>query len=435
MAAPSVGVVSKQQWDEALTKVLDLSTVTIERNAELEARVAELEVELAVWKQAQSSAVDMISRDKEAHKAQVAALNRQINSMGMLKNPLILCVIDGDTNVFSPALLKQGMQGGRQAAQDLTKGIAEFLSQEEVQIFGRLSFWVTIYFNKRGLVNMLRDEGICGPDQLEAFMTGLSQASPRFLLVDVGPGKDGSDVKIREYLQTYVALPETMRVFFGCGLDGNYKSVLLDLEKDELLGKVVLLQGSTGLPEELRQLPVPIMQADNLFMSQPPAYIHRRPGSIPLVGLNQNITTQGGLISPQSETHVTAASTSVATTVSARPGPTVNGTKPIDPMRPLHKQVPPPCNEHYLMSCSKGANCKYSHDWYLTPEQLDTLAKNAKKAPCNYLKNGIECPHGDRCCWGHVCPSGARCFHLSKGKCWFKGDGMHPVMGPTELVI
>jgi len=435
MAAPSVGVVSKQQWDEALTKVLDLSTTTIERNGELEARVTELEVELAVWKQAHSSVMDMMERDKKAHNARVATLNRQIASLGLLKDPLILCVIDGDMNIFSPTLLAQGMQGGRQAAQELTKSIAEFLSQEEVQVFGRLSFWVTIYFNKRGLVNMLREEGICGPEQLEAFMSGLSQASPRFLLVDVGPGKDGSDVKIREYLQTYVALPQTMRVFFGSGSDGNYKSVLLDLEKDELLGKVVLLHGSNGLPEELRQLSVSNMQTETLFMAQPPAYVHRRPGSIPLAGLNQNITTQGGLISPQSETHVTAASTSVGPGTNTRVGSNTNGAKPIDPTKPLHKQFPPPCNEHYLMSCSKGANCKYSHDWYLSPEQLETLSKNAKKAPCNYLKNGIECPHGDRCCWGHVCPSGARCFHLSKGKCWFKGDGMHPVMGPAELVI
>lgn len=27
---------------------------------------------------------------------------------------------------------------------------------------------------------------------------------------------------------------------------------------------------------------------------------------------------------------------------------------------------------------------------------------------------------------GHVCPSGARCFHLSKGKCWFKGGQSMP---------
>jgi len=32
--------------------------------------------------------------------------------------------------------------------------------------------------------------------------------------------------------------------------------------------------------------------------------------------------------------------------------------------------------------------CKYSHDYVLTPDQLATLASNAKKAPCNFLKNG-----------------------------------------------
>jgi hypothetical protein len=112
-----------------------------------------------------------------------------------------------------------------------------------------------------------------------------------------------------------------------------------------------------------------------------------------------------------------------------------------------HTEDPPPCNEHYLMSCSKGvstvtnershcqsliffssrmqASCKYSHDYMLTQEQLATLAGNAKKAPCNWLKNGLQCPYGDRCCWGHTCPSGAKCFHLSKGKCWFKG-GQYP---------
>lgn len=100
----------------------------------------------------------------------------------------------------------------------------------------------------------------------------------------------------------------------------------------------MLLQGSNALPEELRQLPVSIMQADTLFMSQPPAYVHRRPGSIPLAGLNQNITTQGGLISPQSETHITAASTSTstATAVPTRSGPAVNGSRPIDPMKVSH---------------------------------------------------------------------------------------------------
>ena len=63
----------------------DLSTTTIERNAELEARVTELEMELAVWKQAHNNAVEMVNRDKDAHNARVAALNKQMNSLGIVK--------------------------------------------------------------------------------------------------------------------------------------------------------------------------------------------------------------------------------------------------------------------------------------------------------------------------------------------------------------
>jgi len=37
---------------------------------------------------------------------------------------------------------------------------------------------------------------------------------------------------------------------------------------------------------------------------------------------------------------------------------------------------------------SSQPSCKYSHDWFLSQEQLVTLAKNAKKAPCNFYKNG-----------------------------------------------
>lgn len=419
MASPSAGDTTKQLWDEALTRVLDLSTATLKRNSELEARVTELELELSVWKQAHSGIVEMAERDKKAHNAQVATLNRQISSIGFLKDqhPLILCVIDGDANIFHPSLLVQGQQGGRQAAQELTKAIAEYLSQEEAQVFGRLSFWVTVYYNRRGLLSALQNESICNGEQFEGFLSGLSQASPRFHLVDVGPGRDGTDVKIKEYLQTYTRLPQTLRVFFADGHDGTYTSTLMALEKEELLGKVILLHGGNVPPETLQQLPVHIMPVDGLFMLHAPSYVQRRPGPIPLTGLKHNVTTHGGLISPESETYSTIATARKA-----------NGTKPIDSTKPLHKQIPPPCNEHYLMTCSKGANCKYSHEWYLSPEQLDILSKNAKKAPCNYLKNGIECPYGDRCCWGHICPSGVRCFHLSKGKCWFKGDGMHPIL-------
>lgn len=68
-----------------LTIALDLSTVTVKRNTDLETRVAELELELSVWKQAHASVVESAERDKKAHNVQVSTLNRQISSLDTIK--------------------------------------------------------------------------------------------------------------------------------------------------------------------------------------------------------------------------------------------------------------------------------------------------------------------------------------------------------------
>ncbi|KAI0693810.1 hypothetical protein BC835DRAFT_1352270 [Cytidiella melzeri] len=424
MALPSTAEANKQLWDEALTRLLDLSTSTVKHNADLESRVNELELELSVWKQAHASVLEAADFAKKAHKAQVSTLNRQISSLESIKgqNPLILCVVDGEANIFNRSLLALGQQGGTQAAQDMTQGIAEFLSQEDVQVFGRLSFWISVFINKRAILDTVLANGFCTAEQLDGFLTGFSQASPRFQIIEVGSASDAVNSKIKEYLHNFTRFPQTLRVFFAGGRGNPYSSTLSSLGQEELLGKLVLLQGSAEPSAELHQLALPSIRVEGLFASDlSPGVIRRSgliaPGPLPLPAPSTSVTTNGGLISPQSETylHLAGSPRGVGTAV-----------RPIDPTKPLHKQSPPPCNEHYLMSCSKGPGCKYSHDWALSAEQLDILAKNAKKAPCNYLKNGLECPHGDRCCWGHVCPGGARCFHLSKGKCWFKGDGMHP---------
>jgi hypothetical protein len=91
-----------------------------------------------------------------------------------------------------------GQQGGRQAAQQITKGIAEYLSNEDIHVFGRgLSFWVTVYFNKLGLLNTLVGHDKCTVEEFESFCVGFTQASPRFLLIDVGHGTDGVNSKMR----------------------------------------------------------------------------------------------------------------------------------------------------------------------------------------------------------------------------------------------
>lgn len=117
----------------------------------------------------------------------------------------------------------QGQHGGRTAAQHFTKAIAAYLSNEDVQIFGRLSFWVNIYFNKLDLVERTVGNNLCTHEQLEAFLAvcsldlmvgfdaiifkGFSQSSPRFLLVDVGYGREAVDSKIKGIIRPPPRVP------------------------------------------------------------------------------------------------------------------------------------------------------------------------------------------------------------------------------------
>ncbi|KAJ3909282.1 hypothetical protein F5879DRAFT_934154 [Lentinula edodes] len=408
MTTQSMSTVNQQMWDEALKSILSLSKATIKHNMELEVRVADLEMELLVWKRAHSVALEASERDN----VHIASLHKQItNPDGSRENgnPLVLCVINGQKIFFNQALLMQGFMGGQNAAQYLTKAISDYLTSETVQIFGRVSFWVSIYFNKIELVNTLVGQDVCSREQLEGFLAGFSEASPRFTAVDVGIGEGAADRKIREYIQTYTRLPETFKIFLGgCyESDARYSSAFDNIQSENLLGKLVLLRSLLDDCTD-QTFAIPALNVEKLLVQQPlhPSRQQLTPLSMaasmePVAG-----PSHGGLVSPQS--------------------PVCIGMRYPDPRYPLHKQTPPPCNEHYLMACSKGAGaCKYSHDYMLTPEQLAMLAANAKKAPCNWLKSGLRCPYGDSCCWGHVCPNGSRCFHLSKGKCWFKGEGMH----------
>jgi hypothetical protein len=98
----------------------------------------------------------------------------------------VFCIIDGDRLVFAHELLRQGAAGGRQAAQLLTKMIAEHLTENPVNVKGRLSFWTHIYLNKQELEDVLTSQDICTSRELREFFLGFSQSSPRFSVIDVG---------------------------------------------------------------------------------------------------------------------------------------------------------------------------------------------------------------------------------------------------------
>lgn len=85
-------------------------------------------------------------------------------------------------------------------------------------------------------------------------------------------------------------------------------TTLNELGKEELLGKLVLLQGHSAPSADFLQFTIPSIHVEDIFMSQKPPQTGPRPAPGPITLPPQNLTnliTTGGLISPESETHST----------------------------------------------------------------------------------------------------------------------------------
>ena len=115
----------------------------------------------------------------------------------------------------------------------------------------------------------------------------------------------------------------------------SYTSVLSSLSQEELLGKLVLLRGSAEPSAELHQLALPSIRVEGLFASDLSPVLSRRPGFIspgplPLPTPAASVSTNGSLISPQSETY---------SHLGGSPGILTSG-RPIDPTKVSRAMFP-----------------------------------------------------------------------------------------------
>ena len=119
--------------------------------------------------------------------------------------------------------------------------------------------------------------------------------------------------------------PELSAAIAG-GHDNAYISTLNSLNKEELLGKLAFLQGYNELSPEMLNLAMPTIHVPGLFLSEKPQILVKRsgpPAPLTIPSGVGTVTTTGGLISPQSETHSIGGSSQRSVT----PG------RPIDPTK------------------------------------------------------------------------------------------------------
>ncbi|KAF9044719.1 hypothetical protein BDZ89DRAFT_1058812 [Hymenopellis radicata] len=384
-------------WRHLISEQTELFSKTVLENESLVIRNRELEREVMVWKQALAKAdgdQETVQKNANILGQQVYELQQQIRSLHE-DHPIILVIIDGDGNIFADELLRQGRVGGRNAATLLTKGITENITYINGRVASRARLWVTVYCNKQGLSETLCNNNICTAEDFEGFCIGFNQATPLFSIIDVGPGKEAADAKIKEYLRVFSLLPQMALIYFGGGHDNGYSSTLASLETEGLLDKVILLHGYKELALELQHLRLPAVHIDGLF----------RPTKVP------SHTTKFKNYKTSPENHQEAED--------------AGRKRKMKPGVPMNKQNPVPCTFFYLGTCNKGAKCAYSHDYELTPENYEEMRRLAKRFPCAMINKGKTCPLGDDCFSSHNCPHGKNCSWLKQGKCRFLGKDMH----------
>ncbi|KAJ7786351.1 hypothetical protein B0H16DRAFT_28332 [Mycena metata] len=411
------------RWESLLEEQSAIFKRTTDENELLRLRVIELERELGVWK------LGFTKADED--NATLKGSNAQLESiLGSLKNdnPLLLCLIDGDGHIFKKELITQGRSGGRQAAMLLTKGLTDYTARAtDTPQMSRAQVWLTVFCNKTGLIDTLVNQDICTKEQFKEFCFGFNQAAPLFSILDVGPGKESADSKIKEYLRVFTRFPQTSFVFFGGGHDNGYTSSLTLLENEGLMHKIVLLRGYKAIALELRNLNLPEITVDGVFMPRK---------------LSNPFTRNKGQL-PEHGPAMSAPGSPKKTSIHSTPSSSGDEPRYLEPgvvghinevllsfllsipLQPLHKQTPPPCTFFYLSACKQGAKCTYGHDYILTPENYHDLRENGKKAPCPMINRNKVCPSGDNCPSGHFCPRGENCAYYKRRTCKFVGHSMH----------
>jgi len=391
-------------------------------------------------------------------------------------NPLVMCLVDGDGNIFSPELVSAGHTGGAQAAHHLNRGIVEHLKTLTGTPTKNPQIWLTIYCNLSGLRDTFLNFHHCTVEQYDAFIEGFNMAAPLFSIVDVGPSKEAADTKLKESLRVFTRFPQIVKVYFGGLHDNGYTTTLSHLQTEGLLNKLIALRGYSEIAWQLRDYKIPECNIPGVFMTQkmqvrqnlslrkppttfnqaqPNLYFPQPQGDPPFARLQPSPSfnqAQPNLHFPQPQANPPFARLQPSPSFSP-PMPTASPFQPmsaptspeyvtrvisppspvlyVDPTLPLHKQTPPPCNFFYLARCRDGKRCRFGHHYILSSEELADFRRTAKKYPCPINLREGNCEFGDSCCMGHVCPRGMKCIFLKQGKCKYTREDMH-IAAPTQ---
>ena len=191
-----------------------------------------------------------------------------------------MCLIDGDGSIFSLSHIARGHEGGHMVAAKLTEAIRQRFPAKDHEY--QLHVWV--FFNKCGLYKTLGNYGKeDARDNLENFMHGFNQAAERFLMVDIGHGKEMADAKVKGVPTSYRHIcpalkqpfsvnledetksSQTLNVIFAGCHDNGYLTTLRSLITAGHKDKLVLMPGYNEMAAGYAGLNLPVLNVPDTF--------------------------------------------------------------------------------------------------------------------------------------------------------------------------
>ncbi|KAI0156502.1 hypothetical protein GGR57DRAFT_463599 [Xylariaceae sp. FL1272] len=341
----------------------------------------------------------------------------------------VFVVIDGDHLIFRDHFIREGVEGGRRAANELRKAVIDqtcYLSQVEIV--------VKIVANVANLNKNLRLSGSVYNDvDLPEFITGFNQGKASFDFVDIGYGKERAESKIKETVKFHLQNSSCKQVLMGVSHDPNYAAFIDEYSSDkEDFKRISIIEGSSTA-REIAATGANIFNFKAVFRSQKLMPMPQRTMSTHSVQSGSSRSTGVSTNGTPSFSYATAIQKP------ASPPPVINlpiKLKPLASKTPniTKKQTPPPawnpgprgldtpipltqvaldtikkrkdtnklCNNHFLRGpCSKGDECCFVHDYRPNKDEKNAIAFLARLNPCT---NGQDCDV-DNCIYGHHCPS------------------------------
>ncbi|KAF2452958.1 hypothetical protein BDY21DRAFT_148102 [Lineolata rhizophorae] len=328
----------------------------------------------------------------------------------MERRPYIVVLIDADADgyTFHDDFLMEESKGGEAAADEL---LARIRGSLPTGLFERADMDIVVkaFANIDGMAQALvRDGRLSDTRSFRAFVSGFTSRLPFFDFVDVGPGKERADQKIRENLRFHIDSWQCKHVVLGCCHDSGYAAFLGQfVANPAALNRISLLEGSTPCHPEIAKLALNQIGPFDTLFSTPPSRSPKLVTYAKISSGGSSGSSSGGSSPPSPTKSIVLRA---AQTGRERFGPILRDANGRRRDRELKNPDPAVlgklkslnlCNWKFLRGNCDLESCTRNHNFRdLTDAEGDALWYLARQGRCWKVRRGDDCDD-PKCIYGH----------------------------------